>query len=337
MSEPFKENRTDSAVTSVLRDGLADDQSHGLPAASTSALFDTRQRIVLVTGPSGAGRSTAIAALEDLGHEVIDNLPLSLFGRLIEGPPLSRSLAIGVDVRNRDFGVDAMLETILMLATRPEIDEQVLYIDCAEDVLVRRYSETRRRHPLTPDDRPHTGIRRELELLVPIRARADVLIDTSGMSPHDLRAEIESQFGAPQGRSLSVTVHSFSYKRGLPRGIDIVHDVRFLRNPHWEPSLRAHDGRDPAVAGHIAKDARFAEFIARVRDMTLFLLPAYRDEGKSHLSIGFGCTGGKHRSVALAEYLGKELSADGWHVNVRHRELERSVTDGVPAPVEQRA
>ena len=288
-------------------------------------LFDTRQRIVLVTGPSGAGRTTAIDALEDLGFEVIDNLPLSLLERLIDGPPLSRPLAIGVDIRNRDFGVDAMLETIAMLAARPEIAEQVLYIDCTEDDLLRRYSETRRRHPLSPDDSPQTGIRREIELLVPIRAKADVLIDTSGLTPHDLRAEIDGFYGTPQGRTLTVTVHSFSYKRGLPRGLDIVHDVRFLRNPHWDRALRAKDGRDAAVADHIAADPRFGEFVARVHEMTQFLLPAYREEGKSHLAIGFGCTGGQHRSVALAENLAAALNADGWQVHVRHRELERKL------------
>ncbi len=303
--------------------------------ATPAGLFDARQRIVLVTGPSGAGRTTAIAALEDLGYEVIDNLPLSLLSRLIDGPPLQHPMAIGVDVRNRDFGVDAMLETIAMLAARPEIAEQVLYIDCAEDDLVRRYSETRRRHPLSPEGAPLLGVRQELDLLVPIRAKADVLIDTSGLSPHDLRAEVEGHFGAPQGRSMSVTVQSFSFKRGLPRGLDIVHDVRFLRNPHWEPSLRAQDGRDAAVAAHIATDPRFDAFVAQVRAMTLFLLPAYREEGKSHLSIGFGCTGGQHRSVALAEYLAAELTADGWQATVRHRELERrtgaaTASEGAP-------
>ncbi len=155
---------------------------------------DTLQRIVLVTGPSGAGRTTAVRALEDLGWEAIDNLPLSLLPRLIEGPPLARPLALGIDVRNRDFGTDALIETIDRLAARRDIAEQVLYIDATEDELVRRYSETRRRHPLAPAESPLTGIQRERELLVPIRARADILIDSTGLSPHDLRNEIESWF-----------------------------------------------------------------------------------------------------------------------------------------------
>lgn len=294
-----------------------------LPLPDTDAGDETRQRIVLVTGPSGAGRSTAVNTLEDLGFEVIDNLPLSLLPRLIDGPPLGRPVALGLDVRNRDFGVDALIATIDGLGARSDIALNVLYIDCAEDELVRRYSETRRRHPLAPDNAPLMGIRRELELLVPIRARADVLIDSTGITVHDLRAEIADGFGVPDGQKLAITLHSFSYKRGLPRGLDIIHDVRFLRNPHWEPSLRRHDGRDPAVAAHIAADPRFAAFFDHLRDMTLFLLPAYRDEGKSHLSIGFGCTGGKHRSVALTERLSQTLADNGWQVSIRHREIER--------------
>ncbi|SMY06760.1 RNase adapter RapZ [Flavimaricola marinus] len=287
---------------------------------------DTRQRIVLVTGPSGAGRSTAVNALEDLGFEVIDNMPLSLLSRLMDGPPLARPLALGLDVRNRDFGVDALIDTMDQLAARPDIDDQVLYIDCNEDDLVRRYSETRRRHPLSPDSVPLVGIRQELELLVPIRARAHVLIDSSGITPHDLRAEISDGFGAPSGQKLGVTVQSFSFKRGLPRGLDIIQDVRFLRNPHWDPSLRSKDGRDPGVAAHIAGDPRFEEYFDKLLDMTLFLLPAYRDEGKTHLSIGIGCTGGQHRSVCLAERLADSLAENGWQVSKRHRELERRAT-----------
>lgn len=291
--------------------------------ASDPEKQDSRQRIVLVTGPSGAGRSTAINTLEDLGYEVIDNLPLSLLPRLLDGPPPAQPLAIGLDVRNRDFGVDAVIDTIGRLAAQADVDEQVLYLDCDEGELVRRYSETRRRHPLAPEASPLTGIQREKELLLPIRARADVLIDTSGLSVHDTRAEVEAWFAPQQGRTLGVTVQSFSFKRGLPRGLDIVHDVRFLRNPHWDPALRDLDGRHEAVRQFVEADPLFEPFFDKVRDLTLFLLPAYRTEGKAHLSIGFGCTGGQHRSVALAELLTNSLSADGWSVSKRHRELER--------------
>lgn len=286
----------------------------------------TPASLVLVTGPSGAGRSTAINALEDLGYEVIDNLPLSLLPRLLEGPPPSRPLVLGLDVRNRDFSTNALIETIDQLASRGDQNAQVLYLDAAEEELVRRYSETRRRHPLAPESAPLEGIRRERELLVPIRARADVLIDTSGLSPHDLRAEIEHWFMTGESHQLGVTIHSFSYKRGLPRGMDIVIDCRFLRNPHWDETLRKRDGRDPAVAAYVAQDPRFDLFFDRIKSLVDLLLPAHKDEGKAHLSIGFGCTGGQHRSVAVTERLASALAKDGWHVSKRHREMERRDT-----------
>lgn len=295
-----------------------------------TAAADRPLPLVLVTGPSGAGRSTAINALEDLGFEVIDNLPLSLLPRLLDGHPLTRPLALGVDVRNRDFSANGLIEAIDRIASKTAIAGQVLYLDAAEEVLVRRYSETRRRHPLAPEDAPLVGILHERALLLPIRARADVLIDTSDLSPHDLRAEIDHWFAPDAGRMLGVSVHSFSYKRGLPRGLDIVMDCRFLRNPHWEPALRARDGTDPAVAHYIAQDPLYAEFFAKVLDMVSFLLPAYREEGKAHLAIGFGCTGGQHRSVAVTEQLGFALAETGWHVSKRHRELERCAGQTAP-------
>ena len=284
------------------------------------------QKVVLVTGPSGAGRSTCINVLEDLGFEAIDNLPLSLAPRLLDGPPLTRPLALGVDVRNRDFGVDRLIELIEGLAERTGVETQLLYLDAGEDTLVRRYSETRRRHPLAPNDRPLRGIQHERDLLTEIRGRADVLIDTSELSPHDLKAEVERWF-APEGSAgMGVTVTSFSYKRGLPRGMDLVFDCRFLRNPHWESALRGLTGLDPDVAGYVAADPRYAEFFTRVCDLVISLLPAYRDEGKSHLSVGFGCTGGRHRSVATTEAMAQALAAAGWHADSRHRELERQAT-----------
>lgn len=285
--------------------------------------MESKPQIVLVTGPSGAGRSTAINALEDLGFEVISNLPLSLLPRLLGGPPPAGPLALGLDVRNRDFGTNALIEVIDWLSARPELAVQVLYLDAAEEELIRRYSETRRRHPLAPSGPPLAGIENERELLVPIRARADFLLDTTGMSPHDLRAEIDKWFAPEEGRLLGVTIHSFSYKRGLPRGLDIVMDCRFLRNPHWDKTLRTLDGRDAAVDEYVAKDPRFDAFFTQMKSLADLLLPAYKEEGKAHLSIGFGCTGGQHRSVAVAERLASALSKDGWQVSKRHREMER--------------
>ncbi|MCB2117574.1 MAG: RNase adapter RapZ [Rhodobacteraceae bacterium] len=283
----------------------------------------TGQRLVLVTGPSGAGRSTAIHALEDLGYEVIDNLPFSIIPRLLDGPPLTRPVALGIDVRNRDFSATALIELIDRLTRLPEVAPEVLYLDCRPEELLRRYGETRRRHPLTGAETPTEGIARELDLLIPIRARADILIDTSDLTPHDLKAEIGRWFGQGDSPRLGVSVHSFSYKRGVPRGLDLMFDCRFLRNPHWDERLRALDGRAPEVAAFVEADPRFAEFFDRVRGLLLMQLPAHLEEGKSHLAIGFGCTGGQHRSVAVAEKMTKALADAGWQVSKRHRELER--------------
>ena len=280
-------------------------------------------QLVLITGPSGAGRSTAIHALEDLGFEVIDNLPLSLVPRLIDGPSLGRPIALGLDVRNRDFNATALIELIDTLTRDPRVGLDLIYLDCDPSELIRRYSQTRRRHPLAPMETPTEGIAREIDLLVPVRVRADHLIDTTEMSPHDLKAEIGRWFDRDATEHMAVSVQSFSYKRGLPRGLDMVFDCRFLSNPYWQVDLRAKDGRDPAVAAYIEADPRFADFFHRLQGLVLMLLPAHLAEGKAHLSIGFGCTGGQHRSVAVAEKLGKVLAEAGWPVSKRHRELER--------------
>lgn len=293
------------------------------------AEFATAHPLVLVTGPSGAGRTTAIRTLEDMGYEAIDNLPLSLLPRLVDGQTPERPLALGIDVRNRDFSTFAVIEAIDRIANADPDLMQVLYLDCGYEVLLRRFSETRRRHPLAPAESPGAGIRRELDLLEPIKARADILIDTAEMSPHELRAELDRWF-APRGKSrLAVTIQSFSYKRGLPRGLDMVLDCRFLRNPFWEERLRGLDGRDADVAAYIADDPRFAPFRDRVTDLVDLLLPAFDAEGKAYLAIGFGCTGGRHRSVAMAQSLADTLAKDGWQVSIRHRELERNTP---PAP-----
>ena len=301
------------------------DQSASNPAQSAES---GAQRLVFVTGPSGAGRSTAVNALEDIGFEAIDNLPLSLVPRLLDGPPIGRPIALGIDVRNRDFSTNALIDVIDRLSANPEFEVELLYLDCSAEVLIRRYSETRRRHPLAPADAPAQGIEQEIDLLVPIRARANILIDTSELSPHELRAEIEHWLGSDAENRLAVSVQSFSYKRGTPRGIDMMFDCRFLKNPHWEPALRGLNGQAQAVADYIEQDPRFDEFFAKVTELVKMLLPAFAEEGKSHFSIGFGCTGGQHRSVAIAEKLANALAASGWQVSKRHRELERRGAGG---------
>jgi len=281
-----------------------------------------------MSGPAGSGRATAIGALEDLGFEAIDNLPISFLPRLFGAGPVERPVVIGIDPRNRDFSVGRMLAALGDVEAAAGRAPVLVYLDCDATTLVQRYSETRRRHPLSPRETPLVGIERELALLAPLRARADVLIDTRGMTPHELRGEMARQFGDGEMREgLAVTLQSFSYKRGLPRGADMVIDVRFLKNPHYDGALRPRDGRDPAVRAFVETDPAYVPFYTRLVDLLRLLLPAYRVEGKSYFGLGLGCTGGKHRSVVLVEALAKTLAADGWQVSIRHRDLEQASSD----------
>ena len=286
-------------------------------------LLPAQRRLVLVTGPSGAGRSSAIRVLEDLGYEAIDNMPLRLLCALLENPGSDAPLALGIDPRNRDFSITSVMDALGQISAVPGLVPELLYLDCSTDVLLKRFSETRRRHPLAAADRVEAGIQREMELLAPLRARADVLVDTTDRNVHQLRAEVEHWFSPGGQTQLAVSVQSFSYKRGLPRSVDMVFDCRFLKNPYWDPQLRDQNGKDHAVQAHVQGDPRAAEFETKVRDMVLWLLPAYLQEGKSHLSVAFGCTGGQHRSVVMAESLTAALAQAGWQVSIRHRELDR--------------
>lgn len=280
-------------------------------------------RVVLVTGPSGAGRSTAINVLEDLGFEAIDNIPLRMIPRLFEAEPLTHPLALGIDVRNRDFSLARLLELHDSLLFQTEGNATLLYLDCRPDVLLRRYSETRRRHPLAQDETPEIGIAREIELLRPVERRADILIDTSHLSPHDLKGELHQWFADATSQKLAVALQSFSFKRGIPHGVDMVFDCRFLANPHWEPTLRAKTGLDAEVQEFVAQDSRLPTFLTKISDMLTFLLPEVDREGKTHVSIAIGCTGGQHRSVVVTEQVARTLAEQGWRVSIGHKELAR--------------
>ena len=284
---------------------------------------------VIVTGMSGAGKSSALKAFEDLNFEAIDNVPLSLLELILTGgqkqldvPGFERPIAVGVDIRTRDFGVDEFLNRFDQITSENDINAQILFIDCDDDVLHRRYEETRHRHPMAMDRPVADGIKRERKLVLPLRGRADIVIDTTGIGPGELKTILQAQFASNAKHELTVFVTSFSYRAGLPREADLVLDVRFLRNPHYERELRDLSGRDPAVGDYVKQDEAFAPFFENLTRMLEPLMPRYQAEGKSYLTIAFGCTGGRHRSVFVAEQLAMWFDKAGLQAQLNHRDLE---------------
>jgi UPF0042 nucleotide-binding protein len=285
--------------------------------------------VVIVTGMSGAGRTTAINTLEDMGFEALNNFPLALVERLIQPADASpRPIAIGVETRTRGFSARALTALVDRLRGRREATGRagalLVFLDCADSVLLSRFSQTRRRHPLSPAEDAATGIARERDLLAEVRARADAVIDTTEFTPSALKAEFERRFSQQIGAGLAVSVQSFSYKRGAPLDADMVLDCRFLRNPYWDAELRELDGRHSRIQGFVGEDPLFGPFFAKLCEMLLMLLPAYKAEGKAYFCVALGCTGGRHRSVTVSERLTARLREAGWPVALRHRELERA-------------
>lgn len=291
-------------------------------------LAEEKARLVLVTGLSGSGKSVAANAFEDLGYYCVDNLPLSLL-RLFLADPEShagghRRIAVVTDVRSPGFA--GSVQDLLDDIRKSSLDHVLLYLEASEDVLVRRYSETRRSHPIGEGDRPVVdGIRRERELLAPIRDAADLVLDTTGWSVHDMRKAIFRELGGQddEGGHLVVSVVSFGFKHGPPAGADLMIDVRFLANPHFVPGLREQTGRDDGVQKFLDEEADFSETVDRLESLLLFLLPRYRAENRRYLTLAVGCTGGRHRSVATAERVSKRLATQGWNTRVSHRDIER--------------
>lgn len=285
-----------------------------------------KARLVLITGLSGSGKSVVAKCFEDLGYYTVDNLPLPLLRRFLENPldlvGGADRFAVVTDVRAPGFAQE--LPRLLSEIDRELLIPTVLFLEASDEVLVRRFSETRRPHPLAPDRPAIEGIRRERELLAELKWRADLMFDTGEWSIHDVRAQVYRAFAASgEEPGMVVSLVSFGFKYGIPQGTDLLFDVRFLPNPHFVPGLRAQTGQDAAVGEFLSSQPDFAPLVDRLSDLLLFLMPRYRLENRSYLSVAIGCTGGRHRSVAVAERLRERLEEAGWSARLIHRDMAR--------------
>lgn len=287
----------------------------------------SRVRLVLITGLSGSGKSVVAKCLEDLGYYTVDNLPLPLLAQFLSRPlelvPDHDHLAVVTDVRAPGFAAE--LPRLIAEIDREKVAPMLVFLDASDEVLVRRFSETRRPHPLAPDRPVAEGIRRERELLADLRGRADRLLDTSQWSFHDMRTQIFREFSAEPDAAAGMVVSliSFGFKHGIPLGTDLLFDVRHLPNPHFVPGLSEQSGQDPAVREYLERQEGFGELVGRLTDLLTYLLPRYRRENRSYLSVAIGCTGGRHRSVAVAERLRQTLEENGWPARLIHRDIGR--------------
>jgi UPF0042 nucleotide-binding protein len=283
-------------------------------------------RLLLVTGMSGAGKSTVLDALEDMGWEVVDNLPADLVQEFVYGGgQRTANVAIGMDVRSRGFDPETLGEFIHSIEG---IEPQLLYLDCSGGELVRRYDETRRRHPLAPDRPAEDGIARERQLTWPLRTAADSLIDTTDLSPAELRDELRRRFGSDSDQPV-LTISSFSFARGISRTADLVFDLRFLPNPHWVEELRPLTGADQPVRSYLEQAEGWSDAMTRIESLLNDWIPRYWAAGKSYVTVAFGCTGGRHRSVAAAVEMAERLRRAGFAPNVRHRDLASPPRDTI--------
>lgn len=294
------------------------------------------ERLLLVTGMSGAGKSTTLDALEDMGWDCVDNLPPALLGEFVAAAGRAGGgmpIAVGMDVRSRGFDATTLAATVRGLAG---VSAEILYLDCSGSELSRRFDSTRRRHPLALDRPAEDGIARERELTAALRSAADSLLDTSDMSPAELREELRRRYGAGSDQPV-LTIASFGFARGIARTADMLFDMRFIDNPHWVPQLRPLTGLDKAVAAHVEADPGWAATLDRIEALLLDLIPRYWSAGKSYLTVAFGCTGGRHRSVAAAEAMAARLRVRGYSPNVRHRDLASAPSDAVEEKLGGRA
>ena len=302
----------------------------------TTAAASSPRRVLVVTGMSGAGKSSALRALEDAGYETVDNLPVALLDAVVAAG--QGNLAIGIDARTRDFDAAALLATIENTRAGTGLPIGIVFLDCDSEILNQRFSETRRPHPSAENLPVSEGIELERHLLAPLSEQAEMRIDTSKLSAADLKRILSGQYGGTEAQPLRVFLMSFGYRYGLPRDADLVFDVRFLQNPHYVPDLKAKTGLDRQVGVYIEKDAALATFLERLTALLDPLLPLYEAEGKSYLTIAVGCTGGQHRSVYTVERLKIWLADKGASFSVRHRDMETNrqaalkPAPGAPAP-----
>jgi len=290
---------------------------------------------------SGAGKSTVLRTLEDLGWETVDNLPLLLLHRLLDTPPGEgadgdddRPLALGIGTQTRGFDAETIVQRVKKLSEQEGHQIGTLFLECAGAELERRYSETRRRHPLAQDRPASDGIARERELLMPLRRWSNRLIDTTNLASNELQQQIRATFSGERLGQTVLTITSFGFARGLPRDADLVFDMRFLRNPHWVEALRPGTGRDADVSAYIAEDPAYEAAMAQIESLLLLLVPRYQAEGKAYVTVAFGCTGGRHRSVHVAERMARRLREEGFSPTVTHRDLQTAPQDSLEgAPV----
>jgi len=286
-----------------------------------------KPRLVLITGLSGSGKSVVAKCFEDLGYYVVDNLPLPLLRQFLESPlELARGhdrIAVVTDVRAPGFADE--FPRLIAEIDRDRVDVTLLFLEASDEVLVRRFSETRRPHPLAPDKAVIEGILKERELLAELRGRAEMVLDTTTCSVHEIRSQIYREFATNPGEEpgMVISLVSFGFKHGIPYGTDLLFDVRFLSNPHFVPGLREQTGQDEAVQEYLLRQPDYEEVVKRFSDLILFLLPRYRRENRSYVSVAIGCTGGRHRSVAVCERLRSELETGGWPSRVIHRDIGR--------------
>ena len=277
--------------------------------------------VIIVTGPSGAGKTTAINIMEDIGFEPIDNIPIELIGRLLSGPDLVKPLALGIDIRTRGFSSENLLEAINIWKSIVNVTVSLLYLDCQQHELEQRFNGTRRRHPLGFNNTLESAISQENEMIKPLKVKADILLDTSKLNPNGLKNQLKKFVGVVSEDTMGLTFQSFSFKRSVPPGVDMTLDCRFLSNPHWVPELRHLTGKDKAVTEYLIRDKNWVAFFTKTVDLLVFLLPQYQDAGKAYFQVGFGCSGGQHRSVFSAQMIASELRKSGWKLTVDHREL----------------